>query len=64
MLDARSSTVTQAWNVLIAKNGPTFTVHLPRRGTRRFRPGGAAEWGFCAHEAFDEAKAAVVSVSP
>ena len=62
VLDARSSTLTQAWNVLIAKNGPAFTV-TPAAWNATIPPGGAAEWGFCAREAFDEAKAAVVSVS-
>ena len=61
-VDAKSSTLTQAWNVQVARQGSTYSA-TPVGWNRGIAPGADADWGFCANKGSDGAEAQIDSVS-
>ncbi len=62
IVDAGTSTLSQAWNVTVARQGSIYTA-TPVDWNRPIAPGGEADWGFCANKGADGGKARVVRAS-
>jgi endoglucanase len=60
-IDARSSTLTQAWNVQVDRQGSTYTMR-PVGWNQEIAAGGEIDFGFCADKAGDGAKAVINDV--
>lgn len=61
-LDAGTSTVSQAWNVTVARQGSTYTA-TPVDWNASIAVGGEADWGFCANKGPDGGEAKIVGVA-
>ena len=60
VVDAHMSTLTQAWNVTVSRQGARYTV-TPVEWNRSIGPGADADWGFCADKG---SEATIADVTP